>query len=380
VLATTLWSVPGWVEVDVTAAVTAGAPVSFMLQHASACSVSSDVVMNTRESAGNQPQLVVESTATAAPACSDGSDNDGDGKVDYPADTGCSSASDTDETNVTTGTNVVAAAGDIVCNPSGASFGGSNPALCQHRATQALLTGAVAILPLGDLQYEDGSLAQFQAGYDPSWGQLASRTFPTVGNHEYHIPGAAGYFDYFTSEGRPTGATGAGYYSFDLGSWHLISLNSNCAKVSCREGSAQDTWLEGDLAATTASCILAFWHHPLFNSGATHGGATPGKVFWADLYAAGADLVLNGHEHNYQRYAKQTPTGQADPRGIREFVVGTGGRSHYGLLSDKDPNFEFGDTTTFGVLKLFLEPSSYSWQYVAIGGAVVDSGGPVACN
>jgi hypothetical protein len=380
VLVATTWAAPGWVEVDVTSAVVAGAPVSFLLRHADGCSVSSDIVMNTREATTNRPELVVETSATTAPACSDGRDNDADGMVDYPADSGCTTTSDGDETN--TGTNVVAAAGDIVCDPKASNFDGRDPTLCQHRATQALLSGATAVLPLGDNQYADGTLAQYLGGYDPSWGQFASRTYPSVGNHEYHVSGAAGYFDYWASENRPTGGKGAGYYSFDLGSWHLIALNSNCANVSCKQGSAQNAWLERDLATTTKPCIAAYWHHPLFNSGTVHGSSNPpgAKAFWADLYAAGADLVLNGHEHNYQRYAKQTPTGQASPSGIRQIIVGTGGKSHYGLLSNKDPNFEFGNTTSFGVLRLTLEASSYRWQFVAPGGTVLDSGGPVACN
>jgi acid phosphatase type 7 len=315
------------------------------------------------------------------PACSDTLDNDSDGLIDHPADPGCSSESDPDETDPLPGV-VVATAGDIVCEPTSSSFGGANPAVCQHRATADLLTGADAVLALGDLQYPGGALEHFMVGYDPSWGQHAPMTYPAVGNHEYHTPSAQGYFDYWASKGRPTGGVGAGYYVVDQGSWRLIALNSNCSPVPCIEGTAQNDFLEQALAPPAPSCILAYWHHPLFNSGTSHGAQMPAgaRAFWDDLYAAGADIVLNGHEHNYQRYTKQDPAGQPAPNGIREFVVGTGGKSHYGLLDVKDANYEFGNATDFGVLRLTLAESSYSWEFVGLNGAVLDSGGPVSCN
>jgi hypothetical protein len=153
-------------------------------------------------------------------------------------------------------------------------------------------------------------------------------------------------------------------------------------QVPCAEGSAQNDFLEQDLASTTKPCFAAYWHYPLFNSGAVHGNVDMSSVrpFWDDLYAAGADIVLNGHEHNYQRYARQSPTGEATAIGIREFVVGTGGSRHYGLLATPNANFEFGDATAFGVLRLTLNDSSYSWEFVDASGAVLDTGGPVACN
>jgi calcineurin-like phosphoesterase family protein len=452
----------GYTNLDVTPAVAEAGPVSFLVRHAPGCNVTSDVALNSREAATNQPQLVVETATTPppapacsdgldndsdgltdhpadpgcaagsdtdetdplpppapacsdgldndsdglidhpadpgcasasdtdeidppppppAPACSDGLDNDSDGLTDHPADLGCSSASDPDETDPLPGA-VVASAGDIVCDPASTSFSGSLPAVCQHRATADLLTGADAVLALGDLQYPNGTLDRFLAGYDPSWGQHAPTTYPAVGNHEYNTPGAQGYFDYWASKGRPTGGVGAGYYLVDLGSWRLIALNSNCAAVPCTEGMPQNDFLELALASPTPSCILAYWHHPLFNSGVSHGLSMPSgaKAFWDDLFAAGADIVLNGHEHNYQRYAKQDPAGQAAPNGIREFVVGTGGKSHYGLLDVKDANYEFGNTTDFGVLRLRLGEDSYSWEFVALNGVVLDSGGPVSCN
>ena len=149
--------------------------------------------------------------------------------------------------------------------------------------------------------------------------------------------------------------------------------------MPCAEGTPQNDFLERDLATTTKPCILAYWHHPLFNSGSMHGASRPAIGFWNDLFAAGADLILNGHEHNYQRYGKQTPLGEATAEGIREFVIGTGGKGFYTLLDSKDANFEVG-STAFGVLRLYLSDTSYRWEFVGLGGDVLDAGGPVACN
>lgn len=421
---TETWSAAGSQSFDVSAAVTGGGPVSFVLRHSPACNAQGDVIINSREASADRPELVVETggppapaacgdgldndgdglvdhpadpgcvdsadtdetdEVPAAPACSDGLDNDVDGLVDHPADPGCADGTDTDELHVAPApadAETVMAAGDIVCDPSNFNFGGANPAVCQHRATLRLLAGGDAVLTLGDLQYSDGALDEFTQGYDLSWGQYASSTYPAPGNHEYKTLGAQGYFDYWTSKLRPTGDRTAGYYSFDLGAWHVVSLNSVCAQVPCSEGSLQNDWLEQDLAATTQPCIAAYWHHPLFNSGTDHGAHAPSgaKAFWNDLYAAGADLVLNGHEHNYQRYAKQDLTGIARTTGIREFVVGSGGSALYGMLDVKDPNYEVGNTTDFGVLRLHLGDGSYTWEFVGVGGAVLDAGGPVACN
>jgi acid phosphatase type 7 len=280
------------------------------------------------------------------------------------------------------GAKVVAAAGDIACEPSDSDFEGEDPEQCQYRATADLLADADAVIPLGDLQYPDGALESYDQGYDPTWGKFADESYPAPGNHDYHVAGAAGYFDYWGSKDRPTGQARSGYYSWDLGSWHLIALNSNCDDVACDEGSPQNDFLEQDLASTTQRCVLAYWHHPLFNSGDSHGDSIPSgaAAFWQDLSAAGADIVLNGHEHNYQRYGKQDPAGRAISDGIREFVVGTGGKSHYGLLEEKDPNYETGNATDFGVLRLHLGDGSYSWEFVEVSGAVLDAGGPVPCN
>lgn len=279
------------------------------------------------------------------------------------------------------GAKVVAAAGDVACETTDSDFGGEDPDQCQARATADLLVDADVVLPLGDLQYPDGTLESFES-YDATWGKFADESHPVPGNHEYHVAGADGYYDYWESKDRPVGEARTGYYSWDLGAWHLIALNSNCDDVPCEEGSAQNDFLEEDLANTTQPCVLAYWHQPLFNSGEKHGDSTPSgaEAFWEDLHVARADIVVNSHEHNYQRYGKQDPSGQADANGIREFVAGTGGKSHYGLLEEKDSNYETGNATDFGVLRLHLGEDSYSWEFVAVSGALLDAGGPVPCN
>jgi acid phosphatase type 7 len=375
---------------DVSAAVTAGGPVSFVLRHAAGCRASADATFRSRESGLDPPQLLVDTGAEPAAACADGLDNDADGLTDHPADPGCVDVSDSDETDPADPTDppapgdvTVAAAGDIVCNPSSSVFAGVDPARCQHRGTDDLLSGADAILPLGDLQYSAGTLDQFTRGFDPSWGQFAAATFPVPGNHEYQTVGAQGYFDYWASKARPTGGTN-GYHSFDLGSWHVIGLNSSghgCSDgPACSEGSPQNDFLEQDLAATSESCILAYWHAPLFNSGSGHGDAPAVRPFWDDLYLAGADIVLNGHEHSYQRFTKQDPSGNAAANGIREFVVGTGGSERYALAATPDPGLEYGNADSFGVLRLTLHADGYSWRFLDVTGTVLDSGGPVPCN
>jgi calcineurin-like phosphoesterase family protein/iron/zinc purple acid phosphatase-like protein C len=264
----------------------------------------------------------------------------------------------------TAGDPVITAAGDISRHNLGNQVGTSN---------RVLAIDATIALTLGDNQYPDGALADYLAFYDPTWGRFKSKTRPVPGNHEYKTPGAAGYFDYFGSLARPRGTS---YYSFDLGGWHLVALDSNIARDP---GSPQEEWLRADLEATNQQCVLAFWHHPRFSSGTVHGGNTSVGPFWNALYAAGADVILNGHEHNYERFGRQDPNARASAAGIRQFVVGTGGASHYGF-GPPDPNSEFRQASTFGVLKLTLHPSSYEWEFVSSAGEVVDSGGPDACH
>ncbi|HEX6675225.1 MAG TPA: metallophosphoesterase [Actinomycetes bacterium] len=259
---------------------------------------------------------------------------------------------------------VVAAAGDIAPDQAGGHD--------QKTSDQVLATNPDAVLALGDEQYPDGALEDFRRYYDATWGRFKDKTRPTPGNHEYE-GGAAGYFDYFGAAARPNGTS---YYSFDLGGWHLVSLDAN---VDHGAGSPQEQWLRADLAATGKRCVLAYWHQPRFTSGVEHGDDESVGPFWNDLYEARADVVLNGHEHQYERFSRQNPDAAADPRGIREFVVGTGGRSLYPFGS-ADPNSELRDNSDYGVLELTLHPDGYDWRFVSENGAVVDAGGSVACH
>jgi len=231
------------------------------------------------------------------------------------------------------------------------------------------ITGTV--FTVGDNVYPDGTLTQFNDCYGPTWGRHKNRTKPSPGNHDYNTSGASGYFNYFgAAAGDPT----KGYYSYNLGAWHIIALNS---EISQSVGSVQEKWLRVDLAANPKTCTLAYWHKPRFSSG-QHGNIPASQPLWQALYDYGADVVLNGHDHTYQRFAPQNPKGQADPKGIREFVVGTGGASLYSFTSNQ-PNTEVRNNTTFGVLKLTLHSTSYNWQFIPIVGQNFTDSGSANC-
>lgn len=236
------------------------------------------------------------------------------------------------------------------------------------------------VFAAGDLAYPDGSDEQFAKCYGPTWGRFKNRTRPSPGNHEYHSDGGTGYAHYFgPAAGDPKGA----YYSYDLGAWHIIVLNSECDAVGgCNAGSAQELWLRQDLAAHPALCTLAYWHKPLFSSGASHGDDPEVKPLWDDLFAADAEIVINGHDHHYERFAPQDPSGKLDSlRGMREFVVGTGGKnSHRNLAEAPKPNSEVRQSDTFGVLKLTLHPTSYEWEFVPEAGRTFVDSGKGACH
>ena len=245
----------------------------------------------------------------------------------------------------------------------------SNCGSNNDEATAKLLDGiSGTVFTVGDNVYPDGTAGQFADCYAPTWGRHKNRTRPSPGNHDYHTAGASGYFDYF---GAAAGDSSKGYYSYNVGAWHIISLNS---EVDYAAGSAQEKWLRADLAANKAVCTLAYWHRPLFSSG-NHGNSSRVQPFWNSLYEYGADVVLNGHDHTYERFAPQSPSGKAEPnRGIREFVVGTGGAGLYPFPSIQ-PNSEVRNNTTFGVLKLTLHATSYDWQFVPVAGqSFTDSG------
>ena len=253
----------------------------------------------------------------------------------------------------------IVAAGDICGSPTD----------CAPTANLIGSISPTAVLTLGDNAYSTGSAADYAANYDPNWGRYKAITKPAPGNHEYDYGNQqTGYFAYF---GNPPA-----YYSYDVGSWHLISLNG---EVSASAGSAQETWLKNDLAAHRNVCTLAYWHEPRWSSG-YHGGSSYFGAFWTDLYSGGADLVLNGHDHDYERFAPQDPAGNLDTaRGIREFVAGTGGDSHY-TFNAPTANSEVRDSTSFGVLELTLHPAGYQWSFVPVSGAGFTDSGSGSCH
>lgn len=235
------------------------------------------------------------------------------------------------------------------------------------------------VFAAGDLAYPDGSDEQFAKCYAPTWGRFKDRTRPVPGNHEYHKDGASGYARYF---GAAAGDPKKAYYSYDLGAWHIIALNSECDHVGgCGAGSPEGEWLRQDLAQHPVTCTLAYFHKPLFSSGAAHGNDPDMKALWQILYAANADVVINGHDHDYERFAPQDPEGNADPkRGIREFVVGTGGKNSHRTFAKVQPNSETHQADTFGVLKLTLHASGYDWEFVPEAGKSFHDSGSGSCH
>src|SRR5262245_2610160 len=244
-----------------------------------------------------------------------------------------------------------------------------------ERTARLLETRPGPILALGDLAYDEGSAREFAECYGPGWGRHKARTHPTPGNHEYRSAAADPYFAYF---GAAAGTPGEGWYSRALGSWHVIALNSNCKEVGgCTRDSPQGRWLAADLAAHPAPCTLAFWHHPRFNSGDKHGNAKKMSALWRILQEHGADVILSGHEHVYERFAPQDAAGRADAYGIRQFTVGTGGRSLRGF-GEIQPNSE-ARGAVYGVLALTLHPTSYDWEFVPVAGARFADRGSASC-
>jgi acid phosphatase type 7 len=282
---------------------------------------------------------------------------------------------------------VLVAAGNIACDPAEKpaddELRASSGPVCQAKATADLAAALrpAAVLALGDLQYDDGRLEKFRSSYGLTWGRLRQVTHPVPGHKEYldAISGrpAGGYFAYFRSAaGRP----GRGWYSFDLGRWHVIALNSECDEVGgCRRNSPQLRWLRADLEANRQRCTLAYWNRPRFSSG-QHGGQTTVAPFWHELYAGGVDVVLNGRAYDYERFAPQNPFGERDRvRGIRQFVVGTGGR-HLERFETVRRNSERRNAETYGVLQLTLHPDSYEWRFVPTTPAGFTDAGAARCH
>lgn len=308
-----------------------------------------------RELGSGEPAPTVETGSSASPDPG----ASGGGASSGPAASGSGAASASPST--LDGDPVLIGAGDI--------------ADCSRDAdaeTAALLVSEPGIVfTAGDNVYPSGSETQFADCYGPTWGRELARTRPVPGNHDHETAGLAGYLGYFGEAAAPDGTA---WYSYDVGTWHVIALDSSCALVGgCGPDSPQGRWLAADLAASDALCTLAIWHHPRFSSG-QHGSNPSVAPFWDALHAAGADVIVNGHDHDYERFAPQRPDGLRDPTGgIRQFVVGTGG-AELRAFGTQAANSELRAAGYFGVLRLVLHDASYEWSFLTTAGPVLDAG------
>jgi hypothetical protein len=336
-----------WAEFDLSSVVTGNGTYDFVLIPDS----TNGVTFTSREGTANsRPQLVL--TFSFGPTLT-------------PTKTPIPSTSPTATSTLAPDGVVLVGAGDIAdCNR-----------VEDEQTAQLLDNIPGTVYTVGDNAYPNGSATSFNNCYEPTWGRHKARTHPAVGDNEYSTSGASGYFNYF---GGAAGDPTKGYYSYDIGGWHIITLNSNCSQVGgCDPGSPQGQWLQADLAAHPNMCVLAIHHEPLFSS---NGGDLDLRDFWVPLYAAEADIVLSGHRHNYERFDQQNPDGVADPgRGIRQFVVGTGGASLSSFDLGIAPNSQVRNDNTHGVLKFTLYQGSYSWEFIPITGQTFTDSGSALC-
>jgi hypothetical protein len=292
---------------------------------------------------------------------------------------------------------VVRAAGDIACDPADPAYNGGNgtSTKCRQKHTAQLLSGADRVFAIGDAQYNCGGLSAFNTAYNPTWGVYKNITHPILSDEDYDTSGtgcgaagADGYFSYFNSQlvaqpGNTAEDPTKGYYSFDVGTWHVIALNSECVRIpgGCGEGGAQNNWLEADLAASTAQCTMALLHAPLFTSKSPD-GTVDGSVrpLVQDLYDAGAEMFLSGDKHFYERFRPQDPQGNADPNGIVQWVIGVGGKSLNKLSTFRRPNSATANSSTFGVLELTLNTGSYGWDFIVEGSSTYRDSGSASCH
>lgn len=339
-----------WTEYDVTSQVKGDGTYSFVL-----VADSKDAATFSSRQGSQPPQLVITlvggSTLTPASAT--------ETPTTVPSTpTTSNTATITPNPTASSGDAVVVAAGDIsTCDSNN-----------DELTAQLVDSIPGTVLALGDNVYDSGKPSEYADCYNPTWGRVKARTKPVPGNHDYRTANAAGYFQYF--DNIPP------YYAYTLGSWRIYALNS---EVDVSETGPQVTWLKADLAANPSQCVLAYWHQPRWSSGSHHGSNKDYQVLWQTLSQAGAEVVLNGHEHNYERFAPMNADGQSDPQGLREFVVGTGGRDLYDFGTIL-PTSEIREDTSYGVLKLTLHPTGYDWQFVPVAGGTFTDSGSAACH
>ncbi len=360
-----------WYEFDVTPAVAGNGTLSFVI-----ATDNNDGVDFASLESNTPPELIVRvSTGTSGQSTPQPETSTGA----VPAPTATSAVgpdSILGEESVT-----IMAAGDIACEPTNSDFrlGIGTDSACRANSTADIVIqhNPDAVLVPGDLQYAEGELSNFMSSYNPSWGQFKDKTYPVPGNHEYRTSDAAGYFDYF---GEQAGEEGKGYYSVQMGNWQVIALNSNCAYIAgCEPGSPQYEWLRQTLETGTGSCEIALLHHPRWSSG-RHGNNDAVGPLYELLYEYGVEVAIAGHDHDYERFAPQDPSGRRDDtRGIRDFIVGTGGRNLY-RFGSVAPNSEVRENKTFGVLKMELNDGSYEWEFVPEAGKTFSDVGSGSCH
>ena len=291
-----------------------------------------------------------------------------------PTRTNTPSATNTPSPSPTPAPAVLIGAGDIAFCGSDPQHDGDEQTAAQIQTLIAQEPNA-AVFTAGDTVYGDGTMAELKKCFDPSWGQFKERIRPSAGNHDYMTDQGAPYYTYF---GAAAGEPGVGYYSYDLGVWHIVALNSNCNDIACGPNSKQVEWLREDLQSSGKQCTLAYWHHPRFSSGIA-GGSGSVSSFWRTAFEMGVDVVVNGHDHDYERFAPMDVGGNVDANGIRAFVVGTGGAVLRDMGTVK-PNSEVRYTGTNGVIMFKLYPGHYEWQFIPADDAALADSGTGVCH
>src|SRR5215212_1822556 len=349
-----------WTSVNVTSYITGNGTYNLGLTTSGGTALS----LASREAGANAPQLVIQTGGGTAPTAAR-TPTSASNPTQTPTRTPTASGPTQTPTRTPTAT-ATSSSGSVVF------VGAGDISRCDNNGdetTAQLLDGiSGTVFTAGDNAYDSGSTSEYANCYDPTWGRSKTRTKPVPGNHEYGTSGASGYFQYFNNI--------PAYYAYNLGAWRIYALNS---EIDTSASGAQGSWLQSDLAANPKTCVLAYWHKPRWSSGNTHGSDSGMQALWQILYNAGAEVVINGHEHNYERFAQMNASGAAVSQGLREFVVGTGGGSHYGFGSALASS-EIRNSSTFGVLKLTLSSTGYSWQFVPVSGSTFTDSGSANCH